>query len=56
MDGEFAAVETLKSCKILGFNTKTFDPHYLPLPHLEHGLTEQNEKQHYLIVSKADYL
>lgn len=27
-----------------------------PSPHLEHGLTEPNEKQHYLIVSKADYL
>lgn len=27
-----------------------------PAPHLEHGLTAPNEKQHYLIVSKADYL
>lgn len=40
---------TLKSCSILGFTLS-------PSPHLEHGLTEPNEKQHYLIVSKADYL
>lgn len=60
-DREFAAILTLKSCNILGFiahtekdDPETFDPS--PPPHLELGLSALNEKQPYLIVSKADYL
>lgn len=62
-DREFAAILTLKSCNILGFITHTEkdnDPKRLirtsPPLHLELGLSALNEKQRYLIVSKADYL
>lgn len=47
---------TLKSCNIFGIQHKNVWSTLSPSPHLEQGLTEPNEKQHYLIVSKADYL
>lgn len=52
IDNNFAATETLLSCKILGFNTNCLIRNIAPSPYLVSGLTEPNEKQQCLMFQK----